>query len=103
VKEDMAPVPPPTTLVTPERNPQKESASEFPLVAVFEKAAVDAKSKRYKKDKNPASTSLEAHQALFSSSDVSMFLLKLQGMLDLSLLSALFASATNAEVLVSWR
>jgi hypothetical protein len=103
VKENTAPVYPPSTSVTVERNSQKETGSETPLVAVLDKAAADAKSKRRKKDKNPASTSLEAHQATFTSSDVSMFLLNLRSMLRLSLLSALFASASDAEVLVSWR
>jgi hypothetical protein len=90
------------TLVTTERNPQKQAASETPLVAVLAKAAADAKSKRRKKGKNPASTSLEAHQAAFSSSDISMFLLMLHSMMRLSLLSSLFASASDAEVLISW-
>jgi hypothetical protein len=76
-----------------EMNPQKETASEAPLVAVSEEAAADAKSKLCKKDKNLASTSLEAHQAMFSLSDISMFFLILQSMLCLSLLSALFALA----------
>jgi hypothetical protein len=73
VKENTALVHPSTTSAIAERNSQKETASESPLVIVLEKAIADAKSKRRKKDKNPASTSLEAHQALFSSSDVSMF------------------------------
>jgi hypothetical protein len=69
----MALIPPSVTSAIAERNSQKETASESPLVIVLEKAAADAKSKHRKKDKNPASTSLEAHQALFSSSDVSIF------------------------------
>jgi hypothetical protein len=73
VKENTAPVPPPSTSVTVERNPQKETASETLIVVVLEKAAADAKSKRHKKDTKPASSSLEAHQAAFSSSDVSIF------------------------------
>jgi hypothetical protein len=44
-KEDAAPVPPPSTSATVEKNQQKEAASKTPMVAVLEKAAVDAKRK----------------------------------------------------------
>jgi hypothetical protein len=102
VKENTAPIPPPSTSITVERNPQKEGASETPIVAVLEKAVVDAKSKRRKKDTEPASTSLEAHQAVFSSSDVSTLLAQALEYVVLSLISFPFSSTSDAEVFVPW-
>jgi hypothetical protein len=52
------------------KNPQKETASETPMVEVLEKAAADAKSKHRKKDTKPTAASQEAHQTTFSLSDV---------------------------------
>jgi hypothetical protein len=101
-KEDAAPVPPPSTSATVENNPQKEAASETPMVTVLEKAAVDAKSKRRKKDTKPASASLEAHQDVFSSSDVSILLAQVLEYAAVSLLSFPFPSASDAEVSIPW-
>jgi hypothetical protein len=71
-KEDTALVPPPPASAAMEKNPQKEVANETPMVEVLEKAVVDVKSKRRKKDTKPAAASLEAHQATSSSNDVSI-------------------------------
>jgi hypothetical protein len=68
----------------------------------LEKAAADAKSKRRKKDTKSTSTSLEAHEAAFSLSDVSILLAQASEYAVLFLLSFLFPSASNAEVSVPW-
>jgi hypothetical protein len=86
-----------------EMNPQKETASEAPLVAVSEEAAADAKSKLCKKDKILASTSLEAHQAMFSLSDISMFFSHSSEYVAFILTFCSFCFSLYAEVPVSWR
>jgi hypothetical protein len=54
------------------KNPQKQAAGETPVLEVLEKAVADAEIKRHRKDAKPAAISLEAHQAMSSSSDVSV-------------------------------
>jgi hypothetical protein len=71
-KEDTAPVSPPSASAAVENNLQKEAIDETPMVEVLEKAAADAKIKHRKKDTKPAVASHEAHQAISSSSDVSI-------------------------------
>jgi hypothetical protein len=58
--------------VVVKKNPQKEAVSETPMVEVLEKIAADAKIKRHKKNTKAIAASLEAHQATYSLSDVSI-------------------------------
>jgi hypothetical protein len=54
------------------KNLQKEPASEAPLVDVLGKAAVEAKTKRHKRDAQHVAISLEAHQPASSLTNVSI-------------------------------
>jgi hypothetical protein len=97
----MAKVPPPSAFAAM-KNPQKEAATETPVVEVLEKTAADAKIKRRMKDTKPTAVSLEAHQATSSLSDVSILFSRASKYVIVALLSLPFPSASNAEVSVPW-
>jgi hypothetical protein len=84
------------------KNPQKEAASETPVVEVLEKAAADAKIKHRKKDTKDVVVSLEAHQATCSSNDVSILFARASKYAVVALLSLPLTSAFDAEVSVPW-